>query len=68
MIGENEAKITINGVELNNAQAITVRVAISAFLSTLLNDKCLGNDDHGKEMAPIYMERSNEILALIHKR
>ena len=48
-----EPTITINGVKLNNAEAMTVRVAIASFHMTIDFDG-LGEDEHGKFMAKAY--------------
>lgn len=60
----NEPEITINGNKLTEAQAITIRVAVESFYSDL-EDKGLGNDQHGKAMVSLYKERINEIRNII---
>jgi hypothetical protein len=54
-----EPRITINGVELSIGQAMTMRVALSAF------DCDCGDDEHGKAMTAGYKARTNEIFRLM---
>lgn len=60
-----EASIVINGVELTDAQSMTVRVALGSF-SIDLHENGLGNDDHGRAMREGYLSRINEINCIIH--
>lgn len=53
-----EAEIIINGVRLNYAQSMTLRVAIGDFLH-FAQDEGLG------EIGPLYLKRAMEILELI---
>ncbi len=64
----NEPKITINGVDLTEAQAMTMRVALSNFGAAMAQPYALGADDHGKAMARLYTERSGEILAMMVRK
>jgi hypothetical protein len=57
-----EPKITINGVELTEAQALTVRVAISGW------DWDCGEDEVGKAMSKAYRARAREILKIMLPR
>ena len=59
-----EPTITINGVTLSQGQAMTVRVALSAFAMDLRDG--LGDDEHGKAMTAAYRARLSEILKIIH--
>jgi len=59
----NEPDIIINGRQLTVGQAMTVRVAISAFSMQL---GAIGDDVHGRRMAAAYMERLREISLLMH--
>lgn len=59
-----EPDITINGVALTFAQAMTVRVAIQSFVTSLA-DSGLGNDEHGKTMTKNYLARITEVNRLI---
>ena len=47
--------VIINGIELSPAQITTLRVAISSFIVDLKND------DHGKKITALYIERAQEI-------
>ncbi len=60
----DEPKITINGVELTEAQAMTVRVALTSF-DFSLTDGSLGDDQHGKEMIGLYRERLRELYKVM---
>lgn len=57
MLGEPE--IIINGVRLNEAQAMTVRVAVSNF-----NPEC-GKDAHGRAIERAYKDRLNELARIM---
>jgi len=63
----NEAIIVINGQQLTEAQAATVRVALEGFASDLHNDG-LGDDDHGKAMTKIYQDRISEIRKPLYRK
>lgn len=62
-----EAKIVINGVELTDAQAMALRVAISGWLMDLQNPDHLGTDAHGRFMTAAYRQRASEIQSLIFR-
>ena len=71
MSGKNNKKdeepyITVNGVALDNRQAMTVRVALQSFAMDL-DANGLGDDEHGKFMAKSYVERVREINGMIAK-
>ena len=62
--GWTEADVTINGKPLNFAQVMTLRIAISGFITRLHDEvNALGDDDHGKAMRKSYLERAREIEA-----
>ena len=61
-----EAAITINGTELTFGQAMTLRVAITSFLTDMQTNG-LGDDAMGKSIAKGYAERSKEIIEIILK-
>jgi hypothetical protein len=63
----NEPIITINGTELNVAQAMTVRVALTSFQFDLA-EKGLGNDEHGRLMTQSYQKHATDVQDLIHGR
>lgn len=60
-----QMKININGRELSEPQAMTVRVAIEAFASDLAEPNHLGDDAHAKSMTTEYLARIDEIRDLI---
>lgn len=62
----NEPIITINGKVLTTAQALTIRVAVSSFLMDM-REEGLGDDDHGKKMAGLYIERASELELMMTK-
>ncbi len=47
----SEPHIVINGTRLTDAQAMSVRVAVSSFRGEMLGPNVLGNDAHGITMA-----------------
>jgi len=53
-IYQEEPKIIINGEQLTVGQAMSLRVATSAFIAELVSDG-LGDDEHGKNMAEAYI-------------
>ena len=59
-----EKEIIINGVTLTNAQALTVRVAVSSF-HTDMKENGLGNDETGKAIANLYIKRAHEVEQLL---
>ncbi len=61
---EAEPIITINGQQLTNAQAMTVRVAITSFAADLVEEG-LGDDETGREIAQGYWDRLKELHLLI---
>jgi hypothetical protein len=61
----SEPEITINGVRLTTAQAMTVRVALGSFMFDLQGEG-LGDDDHGRAMRDGYLTASRAIFALMH--
>lgn len=60
-----EPVVTINGVTLNNAQAMAFRVAISNFLADMQDPLALGDDEHGRFMTAAYRTRMQEIERMI---
>lgn len=64
MSKDKEPTVTINGIMLTEAQAMTVRVAIESFAMSLKSDG-LGDDAHGKEMVKLYGRRINDIRRFI---
>ena len=60
-----EPNITINGVRLTTAEAMTVRVALGAFAMDLRAEDSLGDDDHGHAMRDGYRAALRDILALM---
>ena len=59
-----EPKILINGVSMTSAQAGTMRTALEHFASSL-KEKGLGDDVHGETMTRLYLERIEEIRAVM---
>ena len=60
-----EAKIIINGILLNYAQASTLRVAISSFIHELKDPDHLGEDEIGRSITKNYKNAATEIQDLI---
>jgi len=65
---DSEPVITINGVQLNTAQAMTVRVAITNFTLELRAPDALGDDETGVAIRNGYRARLSEVLDLIFKK
>lgn len=61
-------KITINGVELDKGQMMTLHVALNSFLDEMQNPFALGRDPHGQTMTEHYAARSREMLELMNYR
>lgn len=61
-----EPTIIVNGVLLSEGQALTLRVALTAFMFDVRGTG-LGDDPHGKEMARNYIARAEEISVLMHR-
>ena len=61
-----EPKIIINEIVLNDAQSMTIRVALNNFSLDLTSDG-LGEDDHGKQMTKLYLKRISEVNCIIGK-
>jgi hypothetical protein len=60
-----EPNITVNGVPLTTAEAMTVRVALGAFAIDLKREGSLGDDDHGYAMRDGYRAALRDIFALM---
>jgi hypothetical protein len=61
-----EPNVVINGQELTEAQAMTIRNAIESFDSTLRVDG-LGDDEHGSSMVKSYRKNIDDIREIIFK-
>lgn len=55
-----EPRISINGTELTESQAMTLRVAVDS-LTTHLQETGLGDDDRGKGMVALYLSNLRAI-------
>lgn len=55
-----EPRIIINGIELTESQAMTLRVAVDSF-TTNLQETGLGDDDNGKKMVEMYLNALRDI-------
>jgi hypothetical protein len=55
-----EPEIIINGHKITESMAMAIRVAIEIFAFDLCENG-LGNDELGKEMTKLYLDRINEI-------
>ncbi len=64
---DEEAKIIVAGVQLTEAQARAVRVALNSFIADLRTNG-LRDDDTGKRLTDIYVENSEAVLSLVHGR
>ena len=61
----SEPRITVNGVPLTEAQAMTVRVALNHFSVDMDEPGALGGDEHGKAMSVLYRKRAGEVLDMM---
>jgi hypothetical protein len=61
----NEPRININGTELNEAQCMTLRVAITQFSVEMGEPNALGMDTHGRSIAEAYRARASEIINIM---
>lgn len=59
-----EPKITINGQELTEGQAMSVRVACAMLINDLAINGC-GGDDIGKDITKGYQARLGEVMKLM---
>lgn len=62
----NEALVVVNGVTLTSAQSLTLRVALESFASHLISDG-LGDDEHGRTMVRLYLQRVDEIRQALYR-
>jgi len=58
----NEPLITVNGQPLSEGEAMTIRVALNAFLQEMTEPAALGDDEHGKAMAAGYQKCARATL------
>lgn len=65
-IDPKEPAITINGVPLTHAQAMTVRVALGAYAMELQNHG-LGEDEHGRTMTGGYLAAIYDIHQIMRE-
>lgn len=64
---QNYPVITINGQQLTEAQATTVRVAVSSFMHDMEEPEALGKDETGKSITAGYVDRCREVIGLMQK-
>jgi hypothetical protein len=61
-----EPTITINGRLLSRGQAITVRIAVTTLMMTVLEGEApLGTNEHGIQMTALYKQRCTEIIDMM---
>ncbi|MBD9544302.1 hypothetical protein IB276_33185 [Ensifer sp. ENS04] len=60
-----EPNITVNGVTLTTAQAMTVRVALGAYMMELAPADSLGSDSTGRSIREGYLRSGNEVMRLM---
>ncbi|HUR93069.1 MAG TPA: hypothetical protein VMY76_00705 [Gemmatimonadales bacterium] len=63
----DEPKITINGVQLTGAQAMTVRVAVTSLMLEMRQPDALGAGDVNRGIANGYRDRATEVLAIMQR-
>jgi len=60
-----EARIEINGRLLSEAQAMTVRTALTDLSFRMQHEDALGDDEHGRRMVLAYRELATEVLRMM---
>lgn len=60
----HEAAVTINGQAIPLAQVMTLRVALTSFMSNL-EDQGLGDDEHGQFMTKAYLGHGRALETLL---
>lgn len=60
----DEPTITVNGVTLTTAQAMTVRVALGNF-AIFLNSEGLGDDENGRTLCAGYLAAIYTVTAIM---
>ena len=60
-----EPHTIINGMELTDAQAMAVRVAVTSFYQEMGEKNALGDDEVGRKLASGYRDRLMEGLKLM---
>ena len=60
-----EATVIVDGVELTQAQVMTMRVALSSFATDMTRPGVLGEDKHGEKMRALYLTHSREIEKML---
>ena len=63
----NEPTITINGHQLTEGQAMTVRVALGSLLMDMQEPDALGKDYHGRFMRNAYIDNVVAINKIIQE-
>jgi len=62
----SEPTITVNGTELSEGQAMTVRVALETF-AFMLSHEGLGEDETGIAICRAYLARIEEVRAMMFR-
>ncbi len=65
MPNTREPYITVNGVALTDAQAMSVRVACTSFLTEMSDPNVLGTDAIGKSIVSEYRDRIQEVVSIM---
>lgn len=63
----SEPTITVNGTELSDGQAMTVRVALETFALTLFHEG-LGQDETGTAICRGYLARIEEVRGMMFRK
>jgi len=62
---QRETPITINGQPLSEGQAMSVRVAVEAYLVEMSQEGALGEDERGEGIRQGYLGRLTEVRTLL---
>jgi hypothetical protein len=63
---QEEAEITINGINLTDSESMTIRVAVDTLANVLAED--LGAEGEGQTLADRYMTALTSIQSLLDSR
>lgn len=61
----NEAKVTINGLELTIGQVMSMRVAVGTMIMEMSEPDALGSDEIGKQLANSYIRNLREVEKML---
>lgn len=63
-----EANICIGTEPITQAESMTLRVALTSWLTDIAPENSLGTDQHGKFMRKAYLQHGQRVLRMILER